>query len=258
MIQASPRNRCRLKVVARSWLLIPCPFLGPSSWRPVADVLADQGHRVAIASTTMTGRDEPDHVEPWVQQILDFGPAETDDAVVVVGHSAAVPRLPLVVDRLLARGEDVVAMVAVDGRFPDGRAFTEAEPNYGDLLDGLLRPDDYLPPWPRWWGSLVSGLVVEEMARHLVFDEAPPIPRSWFDQACPVPPLPESVRKAFLAFGPAYVDSRDRAKADGWFTLTLTGDHLHQVVAPDAVAATLVAMVACMMGESGEPGVQSG
>ena len=128
-------------------------------------------------------------------------------------------------------------MIGVDGRYPDGRAFTEAEPNYAALLDGLLRPDDYLPPWPRWWGSLVSGLVVDEMARHLVFDEAPPIPRSWFDQACQVPSLPDTVNKAFLAFGPAYVESRDQARADGWYTLTLTGDHLHQVVAPDAVAA---------------------
>jgi len=246
-----------LRVVARNWLLVPCPFLGPSSWRPVANVLADHGHHVAIASTTMTGRDDPDHVQPWVEQIVDFGIPEPGVPVVVVGHSAAVPRLPLVVDRLCRNGEDVVAMVAVDGRFPDGRAFTEAEPNYGALLDGLLRPDDYLPPWPRWWGSLVSGLVVDEMARHLVFDEAPPIPRSWFDQPCPVPDLPPSVHKAFLAFGPAYIDSRDRAKSEGWYTLTLTGDHLHQVVAPEAVAATLVAMVACMMGESGEPGVRT-
>ncbi len=247
-----------MRVVARNWLLVPSPFLGPSSWRPVANVLADQGQHVAIASTAMTRRDDSDHIGPWIQQIVDFGLPESGAPVVVVGHSAAVPRLPMLVDRLLEEGEDVVAMIGVDGRYPDGRAFTEAEPNYAALLDGLLRPDDYLPPWPRWWGSLVSGLVVDEMARHLVFDEAPPIPRSWFDQACPVPSLPETVNKAFLAFGPAYVESRDQARADGWYTLTLTGDHLHQVVAPDAVAATLVAMVACMMGESGEPGVGTG
>jgi len=243
--------------VARNWLLIPSPMLGPSSWRPTGDVLADLGQHVAIASTKMTTRDDIDHVTPWVDQIIDFGLPEAGAPVVVVGHSAACPRLPLVVDRLLDKGEDVDAMICVDGRFPDGRAFTVAEPRYAALLDGLLRPDDYLPPWPRWWGSLVSGLVVDEMARRLVFDEAAPVPRTWFDQGCPVPDLPSSVRRGFLAFGSAYELARDRAKAQGWFTLTLTGDHLHQVVAPEPVAGSLLAMVACMMGEAGEPGVQA-
>lgn len=246
-----------MRSVPRNWLLVPSPFLGPSSWRPTGDVLADQGQHVAIACTRMTTRADEDHVTPWIDEILDFGIAEPGLPVVVVGHSAAGPRLPLLVDRLLARGDEVDAMIVVDGRFPDGRAFTESEPRFGALLDGLLRPDDYLPPWPRWWGSLVTGVVVDDMARHLVLNEAPPIPRGWFDQGCPVPDLPPSVQRAFLAFGPAYAEARDQAKAAGWFTLTLTGDHLHQVVAPEPVAATLLAMVACMMGESGEPRVRS-
>jgi len=205
----------------------------------------------------MTTRDDHDHVAPWVEQILEFGLPKPGLPTVVVGHSAACPLLPLVVDGLLQRGEQVVAMILVDGRFPDGRAFTESEPRYGALLDGLVRPDDYLPPWPRWWGSLVTGLMVDDMARHLVLNEAPPIPRQWFDQGCRVPVLPRTVHKAFLAFGPAYAEARDRAKAQGWFTLTLTGDHLHQVVAPEPVGATLLAMVASMLGESGEPSVRS-
>ncbi len=197
----------------------------------------------------MTTTADRDHVAPWLQQVLDLPRPEDGRPVVVVGHSAACPRIPRVVEALLDRRWPVSAYICVDGRFPDGRAFTESATHFGDLLDGIVRPDDYLPPWPRWWGSLIEGLVVDPAARDQVFSEAPPIPRGWFDQPCPVPDLPESVRPAFLSFGPGYAESRDRAHAAGWLTHRLTGDHLHQVVAPRAVADTLRAMVACL--ESG-------
>ena len=183
---------------------------------------------------------------PWIAQILAPDVPDDDLEVAVVGHSAACPRMPLVADRLLDHGWNVTSVICVDGRFPDGRAFTVSEPTYGPMLDGMVRPDDYLPPWPRWWGSLVEGLVVDPAARDLVFGEARPIPRSWFDQPCPVPELPERVGKAWLSFGPGYLQSCDRAYAEGWMTYRLAGDHLHQVVAPEAVASTLMAMVSCL------------
>ncbi len=228
-------------------------MLGPSSWAPVADVMVDLGQQAQIASPKMTTTADYDHITPWLNEILAMPAPPENMAAVVVAHSAACPRAPLVVDELLHKGWNVEAMLLVDGRFPTGEAFAVSDNRYGAMLDGMIRPDDYLPPWPRWWGSLVEGLVVDPVARDMVFNEAPPVPRSWFDQACPVPKLPDTVGRGFLSFGPGYAQACDQAYDAGWMTTRLNGDHLHQVVAPQPVAATLMAMVAGMTCGRGFP-----
>ncbi|MEM7325457.1 MAG: hypothetical protein AAF531_20390 [Actinomycetota bacterium] len=238
--------------MTHGWLLVPSPVLGPASWGPVAAVMDELGQSVTIARTTMTSAADLDHVTPWVNEILALDPPSAGTQTVVVGHSAACPRMPYLVSQLIGKGWDVRAMILVDGRFPTGEAFTSLE-SYGEMLDGMVRPDDYLPPWPRWWGSLVSGLVVDPVARDLVFNEAPPVPRTWFDQSCPVPELPATVGRGFLSFGPGYAQACDQAYEEGWLTTRLSGDHLHQVVAPAPVAATLMAMVAGMSCGRGYP-----
>lgn len=219
----------------------------------MADALIELGQPAVVATTTMTTTADLDHITPWVNEILTCTPPSDDLPTVVVTHSAACPRAPLLVDRLLHKGWPIRNMILVDGRFPTGEAFTVSEPHYGAMLDGMVRPDDYLPPWPRWWGSLVHGLVVDPVARDLVFNEASPVPRTWFDQACPVPELPADVGRGFLSFGPGYAEACDQAHDAGWLTTRLTGDHLHQVVAPAKVAATLSAMVAGMACGRGLP-----
>lgn len=232
------------------WYFLPSPLLGPASWFGVTDVMAASGQEADVAKTSMTTTADEDHLGPWLDEIAVLSAPADGLPVVVVGHSAACPRLPAAVGRLLSDGWPVTTMICVDGRFPDGQAFTESGARFAELLDGLVRPDDYLPPWPRWWGSLVEGLVVEPAARDLVFSEAPPVPRTWFDQGAPVPDLPADLKKAFLGFGPGYQVSCDQAHAEGWMTYRLDGDHLHQVVAPGSVSRTLLAMVACL--ESGD------
>lgn len=234
----------------RNWLLVPSPLLGPASWGDVASILKTYDQDVTVPSTTMTTTDHVDHVAPWLDEVLDQIKPGPHPSTVVVGHSAACPRLPLLTSALIEEGWNVESMIMVDGRLPDGRAFTESEPNFARMLDGLVRPDDYLPPWPRWWGSLVEGLVVEPLARDLVFAEARPIPRTWFDQPCVAPELP-TVAKGFLCFGQGYQQSRDQARDLGWSTATLFGDHLHQVVSPKPVAATLMGMADCLAGDGG-------
>ncbi|MFV0523807.1 MAG: hypothetical protein ACK5RL_04840 [Acidimicrobiales bacterium] len=216
----------------------------------MAEELRRVGHVAVVARTTMTTPADADHVTPWLDELAAH-PRDDDLPVVVAGHSAAVPRLPMAVRHLLDDGWPVVGMICVDGRIPDGRSFAESGPYYAELLDGLVRPDDYVPPWPRWWGSFVTSLVFEPGARREVFDEARPVPRAWFNQGCPVPPLPDEVGRGYLGFGVGYEQSRLRARDAGWVTYRMPGEHLHQVVAPEAVAATLVSFASCICG--GEP-----
>ena len=238
-----------MQTVRHRWYFLPSPLLGPASWYGVSEEMEARGQSVLIAKTTMTTTADQDHLTPWIAEVTSPPVPDDDLPVIVVGHSAACPRMVFAADRLLHAGWNVKVVICVDGRLPDGLAFTDSGNHFSEMLDGLVRPDDYMPPWPRWWGSLVEGLVVDPAARDLVFNEAKPTPRTWFDQVCPVPELPADVRRAFLSFGPGYLESYDRAHAAGWMTYRLTGDHLHQVVAPGPVAATLMAMVSCL--ESG-------
>lgn len=214
--------------------------------------MADRGQEPLIADTTMTTTAHEDHITPWLEEIVAMDPPAGDLPTVVVSHSAACPRTPLLVSELLARDWPISTMLLVDGRFPDGQAFTARE-HYARMLDQMVRPDDYLPPWPRWWGSLVEGLVVDPESRNLLLNEAPPIPRTWFDRGCPVPELPDHIGRGFLSFGPGYAESCDQAFEAGWLTMRLSGDHLHQLVVPDAVAGALLAMVAGMSCGRGLP-----
>lgn len=236
-------------VRTRRWLLIPSMLLGPQSWAGVAGVLSDLQQEAFIADPRPVSPEVDDFLSPWLEDVLDAlpvdnGAAETSPPVVVAGHSAACPRLLLVAEAALRRGHDVSTVILVNGRVPaDGLSLTDLDPPLGRLLDGLTRPDDHVPPWHRWWGSLMEDMLPDERDRQRVFSEARPVPRALFDQKVPAPRLPDEVGLGFLAIGDLYAPSMDQARKEGWAVARLEGEHLHQVVNPLAVACTMMALV---------------
>ena len=228
----------------RTWLLVPGYLAGKEIFRGVAEVLTLLGQDAITTPTTRTTPEDSDHIGPWVRGILEAVGPPQPQPLVVVGHSAACPRLPLVSRCLLDAGHRVEAVILVNGRFPadDGLSPVEADETLSTMLDDMVRPDDYLPPWHHWWGGMVVDMLpVEERAR--VFAEFKPVPRSLFDQPIPVPELPADLRMCFLATGEMYLMAYERAKAEGWEVARLEGEHLHLVVDPVTVAGTLLSMV---------------
>jgi hypothetical protein len=228
----------------RCWLLVPSYLIGPETWRGVDEVMHLLGQQCVVAKPGRTTPEDPDHLGPWLASILEAMPKNTGQEVVVVGHAAACPRLPMVVDALLGLGYDVVSMIMVNGRFPagDGLSPVQADATLGEMLDQMVRPDDHVPPWYLWWGGMIWGMVPEE-DRDRVFSEALPVPRSLFDQPIPVPEIPSSVERAFVATGDMYAMSYEEAQRQGWHVARLEGEHLHVVVDPVTVAGTLLSLV---------------
>lgn len=233
------------------WLLIPSMLLGPQSWVGVADVLSDLHQDPFIADPRPVSPGAEDFLTPWLEDVVGVLPPSDPElagdrqaSLVVVGHSAACPRLLLVAEEALRRGHRVSTVILVNGRVPaDGLSLTDLDPPLGRLLDGLTRPDDHVPPWHRWWGSLMEDMLPDESIRQRVFSEARPVPRALFDQKVPAPRLPDEVGLAFLAMGDLYAPSMQEARTQGWAVARLEGDHLHQVVNPVAVAHTMMALV---------------
>lgn len=237
------RNGVAEDLEPRTWLLIPSFLLGPAIWCGVADVLDILGQTCVIPDPGRTKPGDADHIGPWVADVLDSVPDDCAGPVVVCGYSAATPRLPLVIDGLLARGLDVVAMLMVNGRMPeDGAIPAERNSPFMDTLDALVRPDDYLPPWHRWWGPMVEDMLPHDADRERVLSECRPIPRAVFDQPIPAPDMPDTVGLGFLGLGDMYSPSYDQAIQEGWATMKVDGEHLDLVVQPALVAGALLSL----------------
>ncbi|HEX9993423.1 MAG TPA: hypothetical protein VGB14_10890 [Acidimicrobiales bacterium] len=159
--------------------------------------------------------------------------------LVLVGHSGAGLVLPVVAAALAAAGRPVAATCFVDALLPaDGRRPRDgAPPAFAALLTDLA-VDGLLPPWADWFGAdAVAAAVPDPVARAAVVDELVAVPTSYFDDPIPVPPDDPTGPCAYLSF--TYDDELAEARRRGWPTARLAGAHLHTVVDPSAVAATV-------------------
>lgn len=230
-------------VEPRTWLLVPSYLLGPEIFRGVAEVLEMLGQTCIIPHPERTTTADEDHLGPWVDDVCAVVPDSIQGKLVVCGYSAATPRLPLVVDRLLERGIDVCSMIMINGRMPeDGAIPTERDSPFMDILDNLVRPDDYVPPWHRWWGSFVMDMLPDDEVRERILSECRAVPRALFDQPIPAPTLPNSVGLAFLGLGDMYLPSYENAQKAGWAVSRVEGEHLALVVHPVLVSGALLSL----------------
>jgi hypothetical protein len=236
-------------MTSRTWLLVPSYLLGPAVWSGVSDVLKGLQQFPVVPAPVPTCANDTDHIGPWLESVLASVPENKDLPVVVAGFGAVCPRMHLVADSLLDLGYDVEALILVNGRFPaDGLTPIEADPTTAEMLDGLVRPNGYLPPWHRWWGSLVESMLPDAELREQIFSEARPVPRSLFDQPIPAPKLPGHVGLAYLQTGEFYAACAQTAKAEGWVVNRIDGEHLQVAVDPVLVACMMMTMAAQTVG----------
>ena len=211
-------------------VLIHSPFLGPATWRPVADCLAELGRSVRVPSLASVAVGEPPFWPAGVNAIV--AAADQDRAVLVV-HSNAGLYVPAVVEAL---GAQVIGVVYVDAALP-GRGHHTAP----EFLARLTGEDGLLPPWTSWWqDSDVAALLPDPVVRARVEAEQPRMPLAYYECLPPAFadwPVPPS---GYLWFGEPYDQGATEARQRGWPTIHLPGQHLHMLVAPGAVAAAIL------------------
>lgn len=123
---------------------------------------------------------------------------------------------------------------------PSGRV-----PMAPSTLLGQLRatagPDGLLPVWTSWWDEAdVAPLFPDAASRAAVQAEQQQLPLDYFTGSLPVPAGWDARPAGYLAFGETYGPERSDATARGWPVHTLEGEHLHQLVAPEAVATAIL------------------
>jgi hypothetical protein len=208
-------------------VLLPSPLLGATTWRPAAEALRGHGWPVTIAGLPEVFATPADVLAGFLNAIPD------EPGLVLVPHSNA----GLYAAAITAHRE-VAATVFVDAAVPvPGAAM--APPELVAHLETLVDADGLLPPWTQWWAeSDLDALFPDAATRRRVETEQHRLPLAYFRSAPPGPGRWD-VPTAYLAFGHTYAAEQAAAADRGWPVRILEGEHLHQLVDPEAVVAAL-------------------
>lgn len=162
--------------MAPTLALLASPFLGPTVWQPVAELLTRWGMRVIAApAASAPPRTAADVLEGFLEAL----PADHEQEFVLVPHSNAGLYVPA-----LASQRRVKGFVFVDALLPAPGGRSRLAPPAA-LLDVLRsRADEHglLPPWSAWWEEAgVAGLFPDRSARERVEGEQQRVPLSYFE-----------------------------------------------------------------------------
>lgn len=219
----------------QSVLCVPSPLLGPSSFAPLASVLADRGVEVAVTDLRPAfAGDSP--AWPEMVRLARRAARSLPGKVVVVGHSGAGALLPGVgaalsgqLDRL-AFVDAVLPPPAGAHRYPEG---------IRSLIAGLAS-EGTLPPWLDWWPEeTMSAMLPNPADLVLLRSDIAATPESWFDEEIPVPIAWVEGEASYIRLSAAYDDELARAMELGWHTRSFDSTHLGVLTDPATVADAL-------------------
>ena len=214
---------------------MPSPLLGPSSFEPLASVLADRGVEAAIADVRPAfAGGSP--VWPEMVRLARKTARSVLGKVVVVGHSGAGALLPGVGAAL---GGQLQRLVFVDAILPPA-AGAHRYPESIRRRVAELATDGVLPPWLDWWPpETLSALLPEPARLELLRSDIAETPESWFDEEIPIPIAWADGKASYIRLSAAYDQELERARGLGWPTMSLESTHLGIVTEPEAVADVL-------------------
>jgi len=224
-----------------SFVLVHSPSVGPRTWEPVARRLDELGRGAAVPSLLQVGERGP----PFWPRVVDAVRAGLDtpgqnQVVVLVAHSNAGLFIPVITAALPGQ---VLGCIFVDAALPPRSGSAPvAPPELLPLLRGKAS-GGLLPPWTDWWDEDdVAPLFPDQQTRQAVTEEQPRLPLSYYEASVPVPAGWDALPCAYLLFGPPYDEAATEAHGRGWIVEQLPGAHLHQLVDPDGVARSLLAI----------------
>ncbi|MFL5295993.1 MAG: hypothetical protein ACJ798_06390 [Phenylobacterium sp.] len=221
--------------MARRFVLLHSPLLGPMAWRAVAQELGRRGHP-ASAPAWPPLASVAERFYATLAQAMAAQLAQPEGELLLVAHSGAGTLVPALASRLPER---VAGVILADAILPHpGRSWFDTAP--AEMRERLRTGAQMgeLPPWSDWWppGAL-EQLVPEEVERRALIEELEPLPIAYFEEVAPPGELPCPV--AYLQLSSAYRDEGEVAARSGWPLVRLPLHHLAMLTHPEAVAAAL-------------------
>ena len=223
-----------------AFLLVHSPLLGPSCWGPFGKVASKAGHPIAIPDLTSASTAQPPRWEALVEAAVDAG-EDLGSEPVVIGHSGAGVFLPEIAHRLGA-----IALLFIDAVVPPLQGVHRTSPSLTRLLDDQV-VDGKLRPWIEWWpAETVADLLPEPEDRSRLSSDMPIVPRSFYDEAVPVPEGWSDRNCGYLRLSAAYDEEYAEAGRRGWARLQFDGDHLSIFTRPAPVLSALEELIAAL------------
>ncbi|MFI7035467.1 alpha/beta hydrolase [Microbispora rosea] len=223
-----------------SFLLVHSPSVGPSTWTPVAETLRARGHTAVVPRLTDVTAGPPPY---WPRVVSEVAASAPRGPLAVVAHSNAGLFVPLIAQALAGQ---VAACLFVDAAVPPRSGVCQAaEPEHLAFLLSLADDAGVLPRWTDWWPEDdVAALLPDPVIRQVVVAEQARLPLAYYQEEIPVPARWDHLRSGYLWFADAYAALAHEAGERGWPVARIPGEHLHQLVAPEAVADWLLASAA--------------
>lgn len=208
--------------------LIPSPFVGPNSWRPLAavvpgSVVVDYG-----------GVSAPDWYEGVAQRVV----RQLDGAPwIAVLHSSAGGFAPA----LAAASADVAGFVFVDAVLPHpGKSALDIAPQTQVALLRGLTADGLLAPWNAWFGADPTAYwIADDAARAAFIADIPRVPFAFLEAVSPDTCAWERLPSAFVQLSKGFEANAARAEDRGWPVRRARLYHLAMAGDPVAVARLL-------------------
>ncbi len=220
------------------FVLVHSPLVGPGTWSPVALELTRRRRRAVAPSLLGPGGAALGDWSACVEAVGDAVRA-LSEPLVLVGHSGAGLLLPAIAEALV---QPVRGLIFVDSGIPARAGDTAFVPPA--LLDQFraLADDGILPPWSSWFGEdAMRELVPDEALRHALEREMPRLPLAFLEQRIPSPAGWDRRPCAYLLLSDSYESAAAEARKRKWRVEEIRGaQHLHLVVAPDAVSSALL------------------
>lgn len=216
---------------AMSVVLVHSPLVGPSTWTPVAAVLAGLGQEVTVPDLRAAAQaGDPQHFVDAARACV------SADTTVIAGHSGAGVFLPLIA----AANSTPPELLFVDAGVPPRRGpVTPA----GDCIDRLraLARDGVLPRWSTWWGEgVMERLVPDPNVRARIGSELVEVPLEFFEHTIELPERWSDAPGRYLLLSEGYRSDANTAISWGWPTHELLGAHLDLVNHPEQIARTML------------------
>ena len=228
------------------FVLIHSPFVGPTTWSPVARELERRGRKAVVPSLLGIADVEGPQWHRAGEAVR--AAASTADSVVLVGHSSGGLLLPTIADTLAAK---VAALLFVDSFLPPASGSLRlAPPEFADQLRALAT-DGVLPPWSSWFGEdAMRELVPDDRLRTTLEDEMPRLPLSYLDASVPIPDDWDARLCAYLLLaGEPYGKSAADARRRGWPVAEISGvQHLAIATEPSVVTDALLELEGALLG----------
>ncbi len=224
------------------FVLVHSPLVGPSTWAPVAHALERRGRQAVVVSLFGPDGTQPSDWRPCVEAVRD-AVQTLSGPIALVGHSGAGLLLPAIAD---AVAPPIGALIFVDSGIPAHTGETPfVPPSFLDQLRALA-VEGVLPPWSTWFGDdAMRELVPDETLRPALAQEMPSLEVAFLEQSIPSPVGWDRLACAYLLLSDAYREAADAAREAGWRVEEISGaQHLHIVVAPEAVADALIRLAA--------------